>query len=40
MAAGLSHRISPRRLRHFLMTWLKKQGIDEALIQPYSGHAS
>jgi integrase/recombinase XerD len=21
-------------------TWLKKQGIDDALIQPYSGHAS
>nr|WP_256257660.1 MULTISPECIES: hypothetical protein [unclassified Paenibacillus] len=20
------------------MTWLKKQGIDDALIQPYSGH--
>jgi integrase/recombinase XerD len=25
---------------HFLLTWLKKQGIDDALIQPYSGHAS
>jgi integrase/recombinase XerD len=23
-----------------LLTWLKKQGIDDALIQPYSGHAS
>ncbi|MCJ8012323.1 hypothetical protein MUG84_11315 [Paenibacillus sp. KQZ6P-2] len=22
------------------MTWLKKQGIDDALIQPYSGHES
>jgi len=22
------------------LTWLKKQGIDDALIQPYSGHAS
>ena len=21
-------------------TWLKKQGIDDALIQPYSGHES
>ena len=35
---------SPRfllhRLRHFLFTWLKTQGIDDALIQPYSGHAS
>jgi len=27
-------------LRHFLLLWLKKQGIDDALIQPYSGHAS
>ena len=39
-AAGLVHPISPHRLRHFLLTWLKKQGIDDALIQPYSGHAS
>jgi integrase/recombinase XerD len=23
-----------------LFTWLKKQGIDDALIQQYSGHAS
>jgi integrase/recombinase XerD len=29
-----------RFLRHFLFTWLKTQGIDDALIQPYSGHAS
>jgi hypothetical protein len=27
-------------LRHFLFTWLKTHGIDDALIQPYSGHAS
>ncbi len=39
-AAGLERAISPHRLRHFLLTWLKKQGIDDALIQPYSGHAS
>ena len=39
-AAGLSRPISPHRLRHYLLTWLKKQGIDDALIQPYSGHAS
>ncbi|WP_315792089.1 tyrosine-type recombinase/integrase [Fischerella sp. JS2] len=32
--------MSPYRLRHFLLTWLKKQGIDDALIQPYSGHSS
>ncbi|MFC7442043.1 hypothetical protein [Laceyella putida] len=24
--------ISPHKLRHFLLTWLKKQGIDDALI--------
>lgn len=39
-AAGLKRPISPHKLRHFLFTWLKKQGIDDALIQPYSGHAS
>jgi integrase/recombinase XerD len=39
-AAELAHPISPHQLRHFLLTWLKKQGIDDALIQPYSGHAS
>jgi integrase/recombinase XerD len=39
-AAGLTHPISPHQLRHFLFTWLKTQGIDDALIQPYSGHES
>ncbi len=39
-AAGLEHKVSPHKLRHFLLTWLKKQGIDDALIQPYSGHAT
>ncbi len=38
--AGMEHTISPHHLRHFLFTWLKKQGIADALIQPYSGHAS
>ena len=38
--AGLPRSISPHKLRHFLFTWLKKQGIDDALIQPYSGHES
>jgi len=38
--AKMSRSISPHKLRHFLFTWLKKQGIDDALIQPYSGHAS
>ncbi len=28
--------MAPRRLRHFLFTWLKTQGIDDALIQPAS----
>jgi integrase/recombinase XerD len=36
--AGIAHPISPHRLRHFLLTWLKSQGIDDAHIQPYSGH--
>nr|WP_265576289.1 tyrosine-type recombinase/integrase [Thermogemmatispora aurantia] len=39
-AAGISRSMSPRKWRHFLFTWLKKQGIDDALIQPYSGHES
>ena len=38
--AGMAHPVSPHRLRHFLFTWVKTQGIDDALIQPYSGHAS
>ena len=38
--AKMSHNISPHKLRHFLFTWLKKKGIDDALIQPYSGHES
>jgi integrase/recombinase XerD len=39
-AAGMSRSLSPHKWRHFLFTWLKKQGIDDALIQPYSGHES
>ena len=38
--SGLTQNLSPHKLRHFLLTWLKKQGIDDALIQPYSGHES
>jgi integrase/recombinase XerD len=38
--AGLDHHMPPHRLRHFLFTWLKTHGIDDAHIQPYSGHAS
>ena len=37
-AAGMQQTISPHKLRHFLFTWLKKQNVDDALIQPYSGH--
>ena len=39
-AAGIEHSISPHTLRHFLFTWLKKQSVEDALIQPYSGHES
>jgi integrase/recombinase XerD len=38
--AGIENSISPHSLRHFLFTWLKKKGLDDALIQPYSGHDS
>ncbi len=38
--AGITRSMSPHKWRHFLFTWLKKQGIDDALIQPYSGHES
>jgi integrase/recombinase XerD len=38
--AEMARSLSPHKLRHFLFTWLKKQGIDDALIQPYSGHES
>ncbi|WP_339853014.1 hypothetical protein MKY42_20660 [Paenibacillus sp. FSL W7-1088] len=32
--------MSPHKLRHFQLAWLKKQSIDDALIQPYSDHES
>ena len=38
--AGFERNISPHKLRHFLFTWLKRNGIDDGLIQPYSGHES
>lgn len=38
--AGMPHTITPHKLRHFLFTWMKRKGIDDALIQPYSGHES
>ena len=37
--SGIEKSISPHKLRHFLFTWLKRKGIDDALIQPYSGHS-
>ena len=36
--AGMRRSVSPRQLRSFLLTWLKNQGIENTLIQPYSGH--
>lgn len=39
-AAGLPHSMSPSQLRHFLLMWLKNQGLDGALLQLYSGHSS
>jgi integrase/recombinase XerD len=38
--AGIQESISPNKLRQFLFTWLKKQGINDELIQPYSGNES
>ena len=38
--AGITRSMSPHKWRHFLFTWLKRQGIDDALIQPYSGHTT
>jgi len=38
--AGIDHSILPHKLRHFLFTWMKKKGVDDTLIQPYSGHDS
>ena len=38
LESGMKESISPHKLRHFLFTWLKKQGIDDAHIQPFSGH--
>lgn len=38
--ANIKSLVTPHKLRHFLFTWMKKKGIDDALIQPYSGHES
>ena len=39
-AAKISGTLTPHKMRHYLFRWLKSQGIDDALIQPYSGHES
>lgn len=35
---GIADIVAPHKLQHFLFTWLKKQNIDNALIQPYFEH--
>lgn len=35
--AGMDITISPRKMRHFLLAWMKKQHINDALIQSVSG---
>ena len=35
--AGIERKISPHRLRHFLLVWLKKLGVEDSHIQAYSG---
>ena len=37
-AAGIKVNISPNTLRNFLFTWMKENKVEDALIQPYSGH--
>jgi len=36
--AGMEKNVHPHQLRHYVLTWLKRQKIDDAFIQPYSGH--
>jgi integrase/recombinase XerD len=36
--ANIMGNLTPHKMRHYLFRWLKIQGIDDALIQPYSGH--
>jgi integrase/recombinase XerD len=38
--AGIKISISPQKLRQFLFARMKKKGVDDALIQPYSGYNS
>jgi hypothetical protein len=37
---ALPLRCLPHKWRHFLFTWLKKEGVDDVLIQPYSEHTT
>lgn len=36
--AGLKNTVNPNALRAFWLSWLKQQGIEDAMLQPYSGH--
>lgn len=38
--ADIGFNFSPHKFRHYFLTWLKLNNIDDALIQPYSGHES
>ena len=38
--AGAESSDSTHKWGHFFFTWLKTEGIDDALIQPYSEHAT
>jgi integrase/recombinase XerD len=38
--AGLDNAITANGLRAFWLSWLKQQGIEDAMLQPYSGHKS
>ena len=38
LLAGMEKNISPHKLRHFLLSWLKNAGIEDSMIKPYSGH--
>jgi integrase/recombinase XerD len=35
--ANIRQTITPHKLRHFLFTWMKKQGIDDALSNRIQG---
>lgn len=39
-AAGIEQNVHPHLFRHQILTWLKRQGLEDAQIQLISGHAS